>query len=128
MKISLKRNINEIIKFGIVGGICTGIDAVIFYCFHNPLGYNIAIILGFLISIGVNYLLNIYWSFSTRPSIKNAVGVLGAHTFNIFIVRLGLMWLFVEIIDLQVRLAYIPMLTISIITNFLIIRFIVKRY
>lgn len=119
--------LKEIIKFGIVGCICTGIDALIFYLSHEYWGYQLAIAIGFILSIGINYLLNIYWSFSSSPSIKNAMGVLGAHTFNIFVVRFGLMWLFVNIFTLTESIAYVPTLLISVLTNFIIIRIIIKN-
>ena len=46
--------------------------------------------------------------------------------FNLFVVRMGLMWLFVEIFGLSDSIAYIPMAVISAITNFLVIRAVVK--
>ena len=114
-------------KFCIVGGICTVIDAGVFYATHNLIGYRLAMIAGFCLSIIVNYLLNIYWSFKSKPSLKNAIGILAAHLFNIFVVRLGLMWLFVDSLGLSDSIAYLPTLAISLVTNFIIIRFVVKQ-
>ena len=60
-----------------------------------------------------------------KASIKNASGMIGAHLFNLFVVRMGLMHVFVEILAINDQVAYIPTFVISIITNFLVIRFIV---
>ena len=46
--------------------------------------------------------------------------------FNLFVVRMGLMWLFVEAFGLDDSVAYIPMAIISAVTNFIVIRAVVK--
>jgi MFS superfamily sulfate permease-like transporter len=46
--------------------------------------------------------------------------------FNLFIVRMGLMLLFVELLGLRDSIAYIPMAVISAVTNYLVIRTVVK--
>jgi len=122
-----KSEIKELIRFCIVGGICTGIDAGVFYMTCQWLGYRLAMIGGFAISLSLNYLLNIYWSFNAKPSVRNALYIVAAHCFNIFIVRMSLMWLFIETANIPDHIAYIPTLIISIITNFIIIRFIIKN-
>ena len=68
----------------------------------------------------------IYWTFQTKPAALNFVGIIGAHMFNLFIVRMGLMLLFVEVLDLKDSIAYIPMAIISAVTNYLVIRWVVK--
>lgn len=118
----------EFIKFCIVGIICTVIDASIFYCSHNFIGYKAALVAGFLTSITVNYILNIFWSFRRRPSLGNAVAVFAANCFNIFVVRMGLMWIFINYAYLSEDIAFIPTLIISILTNFLIVRYVIKRF
>ena len=117
----------EFLRFSIVGGVCTLIDACVFYLLYRNYGYRLAISAGFVASISVNYILNVYWSFKEKPTIKNAIGLLMAHVFNIFVIRMSLMWLFIDLIKLPESIAYVPTLLISIITNFIIIRFIVKH-
>ena len=51
-----------------------------------------------------------------------------AHIFNIFVIRMSLMWLFIDHVMLPESIAYVPTLLISIITNFIIVRFIVKHF
>lgn len=117
----------EFLKFCIVGVLCTTIDASVFYCTHIYIGYQNAIIFGFLISITINYLLNVLWSFHRKPSLYSVLGVVAANCFNIFVVRLTLMWLFINYASLSEAIAFIPTLLISIFTNFLIVRFLVNR-
>ena len=116
----------QFIRFCIVGGICAMIDAAVFYVVRLFAPYQVALISGYLISLCVNYLLTVYWTFRTGSSVLNLVGIIGAHMFNLFIVRMGLMLLFVEILGLKDSIAYLPMAAISAVTNYLVIRTVVK--
>ena len=92
---TIKQN-KQFIRFCIVGGICTLLDASIYYLFCNSLGYTKSIIMGYLISLCLNYILTTYWTFSSKPTLLNAIGVIVVHLINCFIVRLGLMHLFID--------------------------------
>lgn len=120
-------NTLEFIRFCIVGAICTGIDASIFYLVRLFAPYQVALITGYLISLLINYVLTIYWTFQSQPTKGNAIGVIAAHLFNLFVVRMSLMYIFVNVIGLSDKLAYIPTLAISVITNFLIIKIIINK-
>ena len=124
----MKESVIIFIKFCIVGALCTAIDAGVFYSVKDATGYRMAMILGFVLSLTVNYLLNIYWSFHSKPSVSNAFGIIAAHCFNIFVVRMSLMYLFVDTIGLTDSIGYIPTLIISMVTNFFIIRFVANRF
>ena len=102
------------------------IDAAIFYVVRLFAPYQVALISGYLISLCVNYLLTVYWTFRTQSSVRNLVGIVGAHMFNLFVVRMGLMLLFVELMGLSDSIAYLPMAVISAVTNYLIIRAVVN--
>ena len=116
----------QFIRFCIVGGTCAMIDAAIFYVVRLFAPYQVALVSGYLISLCVNYLLTVYWTFQTQSSVRNLVGIVGAHMFNLFVVRMGLMTLFVELIGLSDSIAYLPMAVISAVTNYLVIRTVVK--
>lgn len=116
----------QFIRFCIVGGTCALIDAAVFYIVRLFAPYQVALVSGYIISLCVNYFLTIYWTFKTSPSAHNFIGIIGAHMFNLFVVRMGLMWLFVEVFGWDDSIAYIPMAIISAVTNFLVIRAVVK--
>lgn len=120
--------LKEFIKFGIVGTLCTGIDAGIFYITNTIVNYQISLITGYLVSYIVNYFLTVKWTFNKRITPGNAIGVLISHLINLFAVRMLLMHLFVNYLFLNPNLAYIPMLIISIITNFIIIRYVMHHF
>lgn len=126
LEILKKTEVQQFVRFCIVGGICAMIDAAVFYVVRLFAPYQVALVSGYLISLCVNYLLTVYWTFKTGSSVRNLVGVVGAHMFNLFVVRMGLMTLFVELIGLSDKIAYIPMTVISAITNYIVIRAVIK--
>ena len=122
-----KDETRQFVRFCIVGSICFLIDAAVYYVVRRFAPYQVALVSSYLVSLCFNYFLTIYWTFKTTPSIQNLVGVIGAHLFNLFVVREGLMWLFVEVFEIDDSIAYIPMAIISAVTNFLVIRFVVRK-
>lgn len=117
----------ELFRFCIVGTIATGIDATVFYLVRQVAVYQVALISGYFISLVANYFLTVLWTFKTKPSINNAIAVIIAHIFNLFVVRMGMMYLLVEEISINDHYAYIPTLILSVATNFIIVRFLIKR-
>ncbi|MBO7069159.1 MAG: GtrA family protein [Bacteroidaceae bacterium] len=120
------KDVPQFIRFCVVGGICAIIDAVVYYVVDLFTPYQVALISGYLISFCINYFLTINWTFKTVPSVRNFEGFVGAHMFNLFVVRMGLMWLFVEKIGMDDTIAYIPMAFISAISNFLVVRAVIN--
>lgn len=126
-KYNTERKFREFVRFCIVGGTCTIIDAGIFYTVRMFASYQIALICGYCLSLIVNYFLTVYWTFQKKANAKNAIGVIGAHMFNLFIVRMGLMHLFVDAMGIADQIAYIPTFAISVVTNFIIVRLVVTK-
>ncbi len=62
-----RENLIRFIKFGIVGGLGTVINLGFFYAMVDTLGLisaNVGSVLGFLIAVTSNYLLNSFWTFN----------------------------------------------------------------
>lgn len=114
--------------FCLIGVLCTGIDAGVFYALHTTIGYRLAMVCGFCVSLGINYLLNMRYSFKERPTTSNAVGFVFAHLLNIFVVRMSLMWLFIHLLYMSDSMAFVPTLAISVVTNYMILKYVVKKY
>lgn len=117
----------EFVRFCIVGGVCTGIDAAIYYLVRGFAAYPVALVSGYLLSLIVNYFLTVYWTFKSKASVRNAVGIIAAHLFNLFAVRMGLMYLFVQLLSISDYVAYVPTLFISIFSNFIIVKQVVNK-
>lgn len=120
-------SLQEAFRFCVVGGLCSVIDACIFYAVVPFTTYHIALVSGYCLSLIVNYFLTIHWTFKKKASAKNAIGVVAAHLFNLFVIRMGLMVLFVDYIGLSEQIAFIPTFIISVVANFFIVRMVVNR-
>lgn len=56
----------ELIRFCVVGIICTAIDAGIYYGLKRLVDYRLALISAYCLSLIVNYLLTVFWTFKQR--------------------------------------------------------------
>ena len=67
---SLKENqkLLEFVKFCIVGGVSTGIDACIFFTVKQFTIYQIALVSGYAISFIANYFMTVLWTFKSKPN------------------------------------------------------------
>ena len=120
------QRVREFVRYCIVGVLATIIDVAIFYSLKLVVHYNIALVCGYCLSLIFNYFMTVYWTFSTKSSARNVIGVIAAHMINLFVVRMGLMWLFVNLVGLESGIAYIPMFIISVLINFFLLRAFVK--
>ncbi|MCF0202325.1 MAG: GtrA family protein [Bacteroidaceae bacterium] len=125
LDVTNRKAFGEFLRFCVVGTVSTAIDAGIYNLVLLVASYRVALVSGYCLSLVVNYLLTMYWTFRERPSLGNTMGVVGAHLFNLFVVRMSLMWLFADVMCMSERIAYWPTLAISVVTNFLILRWVV---
>ncbi len=118
---------HQFIRFCIVGAFATLLDAALFYMFRQWMSYQASMVLSYTICLLLNMVLTLRWTFRRKFSLRNVMGVMWAHLFNLFVVRYKLMELFVVTLKMSDRLAYLPTLGISVVVNFLIIRAIVHK-
>ncbi|MCF0180234.1 MAG: GtrA family protein [Bacteroidales bacterium] len=118
--------VREFVRYCIVGVLATIIDMAIFYSMKLIVHYNIALISGYCLSLIFNYFMTVYWTFSTKSSARNLIGVVSAHMINLFVVRMGLMWLFVNLVGLESGIAFLPTIVVSVFVNFFVLRAFVK--
>ena len=123
-----KESMREFVRFCVVGLAATALDAAIFYSVRTFAPYQIALVCGYLLSLIFNYFFTVKWTFKAKPTISNAIGVLLAHLFNLFVVRMGLMYIFINYCSMTDKIAYLPTLVISMVTNFLIIKLVVTKF
>lgn len=118
---------SSFLRFCMVGVVCTGVDTAIYYVVRQFASYQIALVCGYCLSLCLNYYLTIHWTFRVKDSLKNGIGIVLSHLFNLFVVRMGLMFIFVNFFHLSDSLAYIPTLIISVTTSYLIVRAVVSQ-
>ena len=120
-----KRIINEFIRFGIVGGLCTVLHYGIYYLLQLYINVNIAYTLGYVLSFMANFYLTSYFTFGTTPSWKKLIGMGGAHAVN-YALHILVLNLFLRI-GISQEWAPIPVFAIAIPVNFLLVRFVFKH-
>ena len=112
----------QFIRFCFVGFFATAVDAGLFYILRQWLPYQLSMVISYSLSLCVNVVLTLLWTFDARMNIRNASSVAVVHLFNLFVVRFGLMALFVAGMGINDKVAFIPTLFISVITNFVIVK------
>lgn len=112
----------EIMKFCCVGALSALIDVIVFNFFLLFSPYQVSVVAGFAISWLFNYILSSHWTFSEKPTVSNFVGMLLAHLTNLFVIRMGIMYLFVDVLTIHPRIAYIPTLMIAAVTSYFLVR------
>ena len=120
-----KRVVNEFIRFGIVGGLCTVLHYVIYYLLQLCINVNISYTVGYVLSFIANFYLTSYFTFGTPPSWKKLLGMGGAHAVN-YLLHILLLNLFLRI-GVPQEWAPIPVFVIAIPVNFLLVRFVFKH-
>jgi putative flippase GtrA len=118
----------QIVRFAIVGVICTAIHYLIYVFILGIIGTNPAYIVGYLVSFASNFYLTAFFTFKTVPSWRRLFGMAGAHGVN-FMLHLILLNVFLSM-GIAHTIAPIPVFAIAIPINFLLVRFVFnnKKY
>lgn len=118
----------QFIRFCIVGAFATAVDAGLFYILRQWVPYQLSMIISYSLSLCVNIVLTLLWTFGICMNIRNALKIAVVHLFNLFVVRFGLMALFVTGMNINDKVAFLPTLFISVITNFVIIKAVIHGF
>lgn len=120
-----KTVIGEFVRFGIVGGLCTALHYGIYYVLQLAINVNVAYTLGYALSFIANFYLTSWFTFGTSPSWKKLFGMGGAHAVN-YALHIVLLNLFIQL-GIAQEWAPIPVFTIAIPVNFILVRFVFKH-
>ncbi len=116
---------SEIFRFAIVGIVATVVLYATYWLslkiLHPSLAYSLAYLCAFI----VNYLLTTSFTFKVNKSVKNGVGFVISNVIN-YLVSMALLNLFLWL-GLSNELAPIPTILLATISNFLIVRLVMKQ-
>ncbi len=121
----MKPIVREIIRFAIVGGICTLLHYALYLMMQLFIDVNIAYTLGYALSFIANFYLTAWFTFGSPPSWKKLFGMGGAHAVN-YLLHIILLNLFIYI-GIPQEWAPIPVFAIAIPLNFILVRFVFKH-
>lgn len=113
--------LSEIIRFGLVGGLATGIQLGMYYVFAEAVGLTavIATIISYGISFVFNFILSNFFTFHTRPNAKKGLGFIASHAINMGL-QVGLVAVFN--IFMPKSLAILPAMAICVPVNYFLVR------
>lgn len=117
--------IGEIVRFGITGGLATGIQYGMYVVFVGPvhLSTQVATMASYAVSFIFNFFLSNYFTFHSRPTAEKGVGFALSHAINMGM-QVGLVSVFDSF--MPARLAMLPVFAVCIPVNFLLVRFVLK--
>jgi putative flippase GtrA len=115
----------EFFRFGLVGCTSVVVLYIVYYLTLRFLGYTFAYTLGYIVSFIVNYILTLTFTFKAKATKKNGVGFIFSHIVN-YLMQFGCLNLFIWI-GVSEQLAPIPTFAICVPTNFLLVRYFVKK-
>lgn len=121
----IKRISREAVKFGLVGLGSTIITYIVYYILNDFVYPTIAYTIAYLVGIFYNYVLNTLFTFKTKYSIKKLSGFIISHGFNLLLSLLLLN--FFVYIGMSKDVAPIPMYSICIPINFLMVRYFLTK-
>lgn len=120
-----RERILEIVRFGITGVVSTLVTYAVYYICLLWLNPTLSFSIGYIVAMIVNYILTTSFTFKVKANGKNATGFVISNAINY-----GLCTLFLNFfiwIGVSKKIAPIPMYTICIPLNFLIVRFVMKK-
>ena len=115
----------EIFRFALVGGVATIVLYAAYWLALRLLHPSWAYSLAYFYAFVVNYLLTTSFTFKVDKSVKNGVGFVISNIIN-YLVSMALLNLFLWI-GLSKEVAPIPTILLSTISNFLIVRMVMKK-
>ena len=118
--------INEFIRFGIVGCIAVVVQYAVYYLCLKFISHNVSYTIGYIFSFIVNYILTTSFTFRIKKTRRNGVGFTLSPLVN-YCMQVGLLNLFIYF-GCSKQIAPIPVFAICIPTNFLMVRFFMKKY
>ncbi len=117
--------LGEIVRFGIVGVVATGIQYGIYWLLLGHLNATVANTVGYLVSFACNFIMTTRFTFHVAPDRKKAAGFALSHLVNWMLQSLCLnMFLWLGVLK---EWAPLPMFAVCVPVNFLLVRFFVKR-
>lgn len=120
-----RKQLGEIVRFGIVGVIATLLQYAIYWLLIHWLSPTIAMTIGYAISFAFNFVASTRYTFRVEASAKHGAGFALSHAVNYVLQMLVLntaIW-----IGVPKQWAPVPMFCICVPVNFVLVRFFLKK-
>lgn len=115
----------EFVRFAVVGVIATGIHYGIYLLLKLAINVNVAYTIGYIVSLGCNFLMTAKFTFRSAVSAKRGVGFVLSHVVN-YVLHMLLLNLFLKI-GIPSSIAPVPVYCIAVPVNFLLVRTVFRK-
>lgn len=117
---------SQAIRFALVGVVATLIHYGLYYVLLEATAApKAAYTVGYVVSFVINYYLTSFFTFKSRPSRANFIGMAGSHVVN-YLLHIALFSLFLRF-GVPEKLVPLPVYAIAVPVNFLLVRYVFKR-
>lgn len=116
----LKKNISELVRFGIVGSMAMAIHYGVYWFLIKIINPTLAYTAGYGISLIFNFLLSTFFTFKTKPNYKKGIRFVLSHGIN-YLLHIILLQVFLHIGVPEVYAPF-PVLAIAVPVNFILVR------
>lgn len=119
-------NLKQFTKFGLVGGSNTILGLLIYWvCIRLGMHYFLANLIVFVLTVAISYILNNIFTFKpkgekTRWSIYILLKVYASYFFSSIVINSGLLWFWNDYMGININIAPILNLVITVPLNFLL--------
>lgn len=122
---SHRKQLGEIVRFGIVGAVATLLQYAIYWLLIRWLSPTVAMAIGYAISFAFNFVASTRYTFRVDASARRGAGFAFSHAVNFVLQMLVLnlaIWL-----GVPKQLAPVPMFCVCVPVNFILVRFFLKK-
>lgn len=121
-----RARLTEIMLFGIVGSTAMVIHYAIYYLLLSVFPVSLAFSTGYFISFLYNFTMTSYFTFRVKPSMSRFLRFAASHGTN-YLLQIFLLNFFIHVVNLNAKIAPVPVYAISIPVNYMLVRLAMKR-
>ena len=116
-----KEQLQEMVRFGIVGVVATAIHYGMYYLLLTLLNPTLSYTIGYAVSFCCNYVMSSLFTFRVGMSVKKAASFGVSHVLN-YLIGVALLNLFIAL-GVDEEVAPLPVFVLVIPINYLLVRF-----
>ena len=120
-----RARLTEIMLFGIVGTTAMAIHYAIYYLLLSMFPVSLAFSTGYFISFLYNFTMTSHLTFRVKPSMSRFLRFAASHGTN-YLLQIFLLNFFIHVVNLNEKVAPVPVYAISIPVNYMLVRLAMK--
>lgn len=124
--ISSRQTRGEILRFALVGLCSVVLQYISYRLLLLTLNPSLSLMGSYIISLLFNFYLTTHFTFRVKASTRKGIGFLFAHLLN-FLLQMLFLHVFIDLCHIPKDLALLPVLAICVPTNFILVRYFVKK-